>query len=29
MVKFEDFNENMNGVINQAMLDHLRIIRLH
>jgi len=27
-VKFEDFNENMNGIINQAMLDHLRIIRL-
>jgi hypothetical protein len=27
-VNFESFNENMNGIVNQAMLDHLRIIRL-
>jgi len=25
---FEDWNENMNGAVNQAMLDYLRIIRL-
>ena len=25
---FEDFDDNMNGEINQAMIDHLRIIRL-
>lgn len=27
-IRFERFNENMNGEINQAMLDNLRIIRL-
>jgi len=25
---FEDWNENMNGAVNQAMLDYLRVIRL-
>ena len=27
-VSLEDFNENMNGEINQAMIDCLRIIHL-
>ncbi|MBB6272733.1 hypothetical protein HDF26_003190 [Pedobacter cryoconitis] len=27
-LSFEDWNENMNGEINQAMLDYLRLIRL-
>lgn len=28
-LSFEDWNENMNGEINQAMLDYLRIIRMN
>jgi hypothetical protein len=27
-IKFESYNENMNGIVNQAMLDNLRIVRL-
>jgi hypothetical protein len=27
-ISFEDWNENMNGEINQAMLDYLRVIRI-
>ncbi|KIO76361.1 glycogen debranching protein [Pedobacter lusitanus] len=28
-LSFEDWNENMNGEINQAMLDYLRLIRIN
>jgi hypothetical protein len=28
-IRFSDYNDNMNGEINQAMLDQLRIIRLN
>mgnify|MGYP000951949138 FL=1 len=28
VISFEDFNDNMNGLINHAMLDHLRITKL-
>jgi hypothetical protein len=28
-LSFEDFDNNMNGEINQAMIDNLRMIRLH
>ena len=28
-VRFESYNENMNGPVNQAMLDNMRVIRLH
>jgi hypothetical protein len=28
VIRFEDYNENMNGAINQAMLDNMRVIRL-
>jgi len=28
-IRFESYNENMNGPVNQAMLDNLRVIRLH
>lgn len=29
MLSFESWNDNMNGEINQAMLDYLRVIRIH
>jgi hypothetical protein len=28
-IRFAEYNENMNGEINQAMLDYLRVIRLN
>ena len=28
-LSFESWNENMNGEVNQAMLDHLRVIRIN
>ena len=28
-LSFEDWNENMNGEINQAMLDYLRLIKIN
>ena len=27
-LSFEEYNENMNGTINQAMLDYVRVIQL-
>ena len=27
-IRFESYNENMNGLVNQAMLDNMRLIRL-
>jgi hypothetical protein len=27
-LSFEDFNDNMNGEVNQAMIDYLRIVKL-
>jgi hypothetical protein len=29
VIRFVGYNDNMNGEINQAMLDNLRVIRLN